>query len=262
MKHCAQFMDGLSIHYYTVPGDWSKKGGATVFSDAEYYLTVKKAVNIAEIIDAHLKVMDKYDPEHKVDMIIDEWGTWFDVEEGTNPGFLYQQNTMRDAIVAAVSLDIFNARCSRISMTNIAQIVNVLQSVILTEGDKMVLTPTYHVYDLYKRHHDAECLTHSIENASVDGLPQFSATASRKDGELTLTVSNASLKDSADMSVSVPGLNIVTAAGRIITNEVHAHNTFEAPETVIISPLGVKTEASGISFALPACSVAEITMKY
>jgi alpha-N-arabinofuranosidase len=119
-------MDAMSIHYYTMPGEWNSKGSATVFDDESYYLTIAQAKKIAGIIDAHLAVMDRVDPDHKVDLVVDEWGTWFEVEEGTNPGFLYQQNTMRDAIVAAVSLDIFNARCTRISMANIAQIVNVL----------------------------------------------------------------------------------------------------------------------------------------
>jgi len=261
MKHCAQYMNAMSIHYYTIPGEWSEKGSATSFDNAKYYLTIKKARRIAEIIDAHLAVMNRYDPEHKVDLIVDEWGTWFDVEEGTNPGFLYQQNTMRDALVAAVSLDIFNAHCERVSMTNIAQTVNVLQAVILTEGDKMLLTPTYHVYDLYKRHHDAECVAHFIENKLIDGLPQLSATASRKDGELTLTVSNVSLENSVDIDALVLGANVNAAAGRILTDKVNAHNTFEAPQTVNIKAFDVKAGNGGVSFTLPPCSVAEVVIK-
>jgi len=261
MKHCTNYMDGMSIHYYTVPGEWSQKGSATKFDDDKYYLTIKKAKRIEEIIDAHLAVMDRYDPAHKVELIVDEWGTWFDVEDGTNPGFLYQQNTMRDAIVAAVSLDIFNAHCKRISMTNIAQTVNVLQAVILTEGDKMLLTPTYHVYDLYKRHHDAECLSHFIENKTVNELPQLSATASRKDGELTLTISNMSLADKADIDATILGAKANSTEGRILTNKVNAHNTFDAPNTVTIKPFEAKIANSAVSFTLPPCSVAEIVIK-
>jgi len=261
MKHCTPYMDAMSIHYYTVPGEWSDKGSATSFDDAKYYLTIKKAKRIAEIIDAHLAVMNRYDPAHKVDLIIDEWGTWYNVEEGTNPGFLYQQNTMRDALVAAVSLDIFSARCERISMTNIAQTVNVLQAVILTEGDKMLLTPTYYVYDLYKRHHDAECVSHYIENKLINGLPQLSATASRRDGELTLTVSNMSIDDSAAINVLVLGANVSAAVGRLLTNKAEAHNTFDAPQTVTIKALEVKAENGEVSLTLPPCSVAEIVIK-
>jgi len=183
------------------------------------------------------------------------------VEEGTNPGFLYQQNTMRDALVAAVSLDIFNAHCKRISMTNIAQTVNVLQAVILTEGDKMLLTPTYHVYDLYKRHHDAECLSHFIENKTVNELPQLSATASRKDGELTLTVSNMSLTDTAEADAVILGAKTNSAQGRILTNKANAHNTFDSPNTVSIKALEAKIANGTVSFTLPPCSVAEIVIK-
>lgn len=261
MKYCTPYMDAMSVHYYTVPGDWNQKGSATVFDSDKYYLTIKKALKIAQIIDGHLAVMDRYDPAHKVDLVIDEWGTWYEVEEGTNPGFLYQQNTMRDALVAAVSLDIFNARCARISMANIAQTVNVLQAVILTEGAKMVLTPTYHVYDLYKRHQDAECLSHSIESKLVDGLPQLSATASRKDGALTLTVSNVSLTEAADIDVMLFGTEASGATGQVLTNKADAHNTFDAPNTVVPVPLNVKLENGQVSFVLPACAVAEIIIK-
>jgi len=261
MKYCTPYMDGMSIHYYTVPRDWSNKGSATVFDDDEYYVTIKKARRIAEIIDAHLSVMNRYDPAHKVALIVDEWGVWVNVEEGTNPGFLYQQNTMRDALVAAVSFDIFNARCERVAMTNIAQTVNVLQSVILTEGSKMILTPTYHVYDLYKRHHDAQCVAHTIENKSIGGLPQLSATASRKDGELTLTISNISLNEGADINAVILGAGADGAEGRILTNKVNAHNTFDAPDTVSIKPLDVKANKGNVSFFIPPCSVAEIVIR-
>ncbi len=261
MKYCTPFMDAMSIHYYTIPGDWSVKGSATDFDNNTYYLTLEKARKIEEIIDTHLTVMDKYDPEHKVDLVIDEWGTWFDVEEGTNPGFLYQQNTMRDALAAAVSLDIFNARCTRISMTNIAQMINVLQSMILTEGEKMLLTPTYHVYDLYKRHQDAICVAHSLENRLVSGLPQLSATTSiNKDGRITLTISNISLTDDVEISTLVRETNVDTAIGRILTNKANAYNTFDAPNHVNPVTLNVKIVNGEVTFTLPPCSVAEIIL--
>ncbi len=262
MKHCTPFMDAMSIHYYTIPGCWEEKGSATVFDNDTYYLTLEKARKIEGIIDTHLAIMDKYDPEHKVDLIIDEWGTWFDVEEGTNPGFLYQQNTMRDALVAALSLDIFNARCTRITMTNIAQIINVLQSIILTEDKKMILTPTYHVYDLYKRHQDAMCVAHTIENGLVRGLPQLSSTVScNEEGEVTITISNISLTDNVDINTLIKDANIHTTRGRILTNKANAFNTFDTPNNVIIENLDVKIENEEVIFTLPPCSVAEIVMK-
>ncbi len=262
MKYCTPFMDAMSIHYYTIPGDWNEKGSATVFSNNTYYLTLEKARKIEGIIDTHLDVMDKYDPEHKIDLVIDEWGTWFDVEEGTNPGFLYQQNTMRDALVAALSLDIFNAHCTRISMTNIAQIVNVLQSMILTEGEKMILTPTYHVYDLYKRHQDATCVAHSIDNRNVCGLPQLSSTASCNEiGEVTLTISNISLTDNIDISTLIRGSGVHTAIGRVLTNKADAYNTFDKPKNVKLETLKVKIKNGEVIFTLPPCSIAEIVLK-
>ncbi|MFO7161080.1 MAG: alpha-L-arabinofuranosidase C-terminal domain-containing protein, partial [[Clostridium] cellulosi] len=151
MRLAGKYMNAISLHYYTVPGIFDiKKGSALEFDEKEYYITLKKALRIDELITKHLQIMDRYDPEHKVDLIVDEWGTWYDVEPGTNPGFLYQQNTMRDALVAALTLNIFNHHSDRITMANIAQTVNVLQAVILTNGEKMILTPTYHVFDLYK----------------------------------------------------------------------------------------------------------------
>ena len=145
-------MDGLSLHYYTVPETWDHKGSATEFAEKDWYKTMKKTMYMEELIRRHSAIMDQYDPDKKVGMIVDEWGTWYDVEPGTNPGFLYQQNTMRDALVAGINLNLFNKHSDRVKMANIAQMVNVLQSMILTEGEKMVKTPTYHVFDLYQVH--------------------------------------------------------------------------------------------------------------
>ena len=147
---------GISLHYYTLPNDnWDSKGSSTQFDTDDYYRTICKAYRMEELIKNHIAVMDCVNPQKSVQLIVDEWGTWYDVEPGTNPGFLYQQNTMRDAIVAGLTLNIFNKHSDRVVMANIAQTVNVLQAVILTDADKMVLTPTYHVFDMYKEHMDA-----------------------------------------------------------------------------------------------------------
>ncbi|MEG0687992.1 MAG: alpha-L-arabinofuranosidase C-terminal domain-containing protein, partial [Hungatella sp.] len=141
------FMNGLSLHYYTVPGGEGKgRGSATDFTEKSWYKTLKKTLEMETLIRRHGAIMDQYDPEKKIGMVIDEWGTWYDVEPGTNPGFLYQQNSMRDALVAGINLNLFHKNCDRVKMANIAQMVNVLQSVILTEGDQMILTPTYYVF--------------------------------------------------------------------------------------------------------------------
>ncbi|RPI20327.1 MAG: alpha-N-arabinofuranosidase, partial [Acidobacteria bacterium] len=157
MREAGSHMDGLSLHFYTVL-NWRNKGSATDFDESGWFSILKKTLEMETLIERHSAVMDKYDPQKRVALAVDEWGTWYDVEPGTNPGFLYQQNTLRDALVAAINLNIFNNHCSRVRVANIAQMINVLQAVILTRDDKLILTPTYHVFDLYKVHHDATLL--------------------------------------------------------------------------------------------------------
>ena len=141
---------GVSMHYYTLAGPWSHKGSATAFGEDEYFKAMSRCLKMEEIVDKHSAIMDKYDPEKRISLVVDEWGIWTDAEPGTNPAFLYQQNSLRDALIAATTLNIFNNHADRIKMANLAQTVNVLQALILTDKDKMLLTPTYHVFDLYK----------------------------------------------------------------------------------------------------------------
>lgn len=257
-------MNGMSLHYYTVPtGDWSHKGSATEFDEQEYYKTIRSTLGIEEMITRHSGIMDRYDPEHKVGLIVDEWGTWYDVEPGTNPGFLYQQNTMRDAIVAAINLNIFNQHSDRIPMANIAQAVNVLQAVLLTEGAKTVKTPTYHVFDLYKGHQDSDLIYSHIQNEEAEkGVPALSQSASvNRDGDIFLTVSNASLTESYKLDTASAFAGIKSASGRILTDEVHALNSFDEPDRVAIKPLTVTAADGKAEFILPPCSVAALTIK-
>ena len=256
-------MQGLSLHYYTVPsGDWEHKGSATDFTESEYYDTIKKTLYMEELITRHSGIMDRYDPEHKVGLIVDEWGTWYDVEPGTNPGFLYQQNTMRDAIVAAINLNIFNAHSERVYMANIAQAVNVLQAILLTEGNVTVKTPTYHVFDLYQAHQGAELIYSHAENEFArDDIPCISHSASvDKNGLITLTVSNCSLDNSFAFEIGKAFGGFTVASGRILTGEVHQRNDFEHPENVVIKPLRMKTENGKAFVEMPPCSVAEIVL--
>jgi alpha-N-arabinofuranosidase len=144
MKNAARQMDGLSLHYYTIPGEfWEGKGSATDFEEDEWFITLKKALKMDELINKHGTIMDQYDPKKRIAMIVDEWGAWYDVEPGTNPGFLYQQNTLRDALIAGITLNIFNQHADRVKMANIAQTANVLQAMVLTDGADMILTPSY-----------------------------------------------------------------------------------------------------------------------
>lgn len=254
---------GLSLHYYTVP-DWSNKGLACEFDESGYYRIIKGAAYIEDIIEGHSRIMDRYDPKGEVALIVDEWGTWYDVEPGTNPGFLFQQNTMRDAVVAAVSLNIFNRHAKRVKMANLAQAVNVLQALILTEGEKLVKTPTYHVFDLFKEHQGGECVYCYSENEEIEGsegVKLLSSSASVKDGVLTLTLCNTSLTEGTEISCDLCDFPGKEAEARLLTGEAHDHNTFDAPENITIKPADVKLEGRKLSIELPPCSVAEIRIK-
>ncbi len=261
MKNAVFCMDGLSMHNYTVPGSWEHKNRATEFTASDYWETLAIAADMERKVQMHAEIMDKYDPEKRVGLIVDEWGTWFEVEPGTNPGFLYQQNTMRDAMVAAITLDIFNRHCDRVYMANIAQTVNVLQAIILTQDEKMVLTPTYYVFDLYQHHMDAKELECAIETEKLGtaqySLPGVTASASEKDGKITVTLSNLDPEKTGEILISLED-KASGVAGRILQGKMDAYNDFgKAP---------LKTESFGdyeilgneIRVSMPACSVAEL----
>lgn len=255
---------GISLHYYTMPtDDWSKKGSAREFSVPEYYKTISKTLFMDELVTRHGEIMNRYDPQHKIGLIVDEWGCWYEVEEGTNPGFLYQQNTMRDAIVAACNLNIFNRHSDRVVMANLAQAVNVLQSLILTEGEKMVLTPTYHVFDLYKSHQGGEAVYCHIDNQKVgEGteIPMVSASASVKDGKLTVTLANCSVSEEADIDLSVFGFEAKSVESHIVTGECHALNDFDSPDTVSTEAFEAVLSGDRLSAVIPPCSVVSVIL--
>lgn len=256
---------GISLHYYTLPtGDWGHKGSAKDFDSECYYTTVSKTLYMDTLLTRHGEIMNRYDPDHDIGLIVDEWGCWYDVEEGTNPGFLYQQNTMRDAIVAACNLNIFNRHSKRVVMANLAQAVNVLQALILTEGEKMIKTPTYHVFDLFSGHQNGElvyCYC-SDETAGKDTkIPMISSSASVKDGVMTITIANCSLEDSAEISCGLAGFECSEASARILTADVHDFNDFDAPERVAPAEYSVKLENGAVSAELPPCSVVCVTLK-
>jgi alpha-N-arabinofuranosidase len=269
MKESGRFMDGLSLHYYVVPGTWADKGSAIDFTDREWFVTMQKALKMDEIIAMHSTVMDRYDPEKKVGLIVDEWGTWYNVEPGTNPGFLYQQNTQRDALVASSTLDIFHRHCDRVQMANIAQTVNVLQAMVLTEGEKMVLTPTYHVFDMYKVHQGASLLDMQVKSdlyeMDGDSIPQISATASKKDnGTIHIGLSNMSHYKEAVIPVEFRGIESLGAvSGTILTSsEANAHNTFDQPNAVAQRSFQGFQLAEGVLTAtLPPMSVVVLEVK-
>lgn len=271
--HLHGFMDGLSLHYYTLPeveDDWNKKGSATDFTEEIFYQTLKRGYFLEELISRHGGIMDEFDPGKKIGLMVDEWGIWADVEPGTNPGFLYQQNTMRDALVAGMSLNLFNSHADRVKMACIAQLVNVLQAMLLTDGDQMVRTPTYHVFHMYRHHQGASLLFGEMMHGGTVGsgkneLPKLTWSAS-VDGEdvITVTFTNNSLE--ADecvelvLSADKEAYGIVQAS--YIAGAMNAHNTFEEPGRVCEQEFtAYEKRADAVRVTLPPCSVVCVRLK-
>ena len=259
-------MWGLSLHYYTT--NWSNKGSATKFGEKEYFETLERCLNVEKALDRHIAVMDKYDPSGRVALVVDEWGTWWDVEPDTNPGFLYQQSTMRDAMVAALSLNYFNERCARIKMANIAQTVNVLQSLILTDGEKMILTPTYHVFEMYRVHHDATMLPLHLNCSSyvMEGkeLMSVSASASKdKNGKVNISLVNIDPSRAVEMLIDLRGGEYRAVSGRILSAPLlTAHNTFDKPENVVPKAFNdAKVRKNMVSVTISPASIIVLTVE-
>jgi alpha-N-arabinofuranosidase len=261
-------VDALSLHYYTVPGDWAKKGSATDFTEDEWFITMKKALFMDELVHKHGAIMDEYDPQKTVALIVDEWGTWFDPEPGSTPGFLYQQNTLRDALVAGITLNIFNNYAARIHMANIAQTVNVLQALILTEKEKMILTPTYHIFDMYKVHQDAVQLPVSLMGEDYTGkngsIPALSASASKDEkNKIHVSLCNIDPEKEQEINLELSGLGPLSVTGRIVSSaDMCAHNTFDAPHRVEPAEFSgsIVSAPGAVTLRLPAKSVVTLEL--
>jgi alpha-N-arabinofuranosidase len=270
MKIAGRHMDGLSLHYYTLPtGNWDHKGSATDFDTAAWNTTLARTLEMEDLLERHAKIMDKYDPKKRVGLIVDEWGTWYDVEPGTNPGFLYQQNTLRDAVVAAVNLNIFNRHSDRVKMANIAQMVNVLQAMILTDQEKMVLTPTYWVFQMYAVHQGATSVPVDLTapdytKAAGTTLPSLQASASRDAaGRVHLSLVNLDPTRDAHVTASLAGLTPTSVSGRLLTAPtITAHNTFDHPD--VVKPVDfttAKLTGQTVDFIIPAKSVLVLELR-
>ena len=256
-------MNGLALHYYTIPsGDWAKKGSATKFGKPQYFSALGNTLRMEELIERHSAIMDKYDPKRRVGLVVDEWGIWTDVEPGTNPGFLLQQNSMRDAIIAALNLHIFQAHADRVAGANIAQMVNVLQAMILTDRDRIVLTPTYHVFEMFRVHQDAvslpvELTTRDLPESPVR-IPEVSASASRDAaGKIHISLVNTNPDSPVTVSCAVTGAGPGSPTGRMLTGpSMTSHNTFDAPHAVEPVPFaGAAASGDHLSVTLPPLSV-------
>ena len=280
MRNAAGHMRGLSLHYYTVLTWSGSKGSALNFNEDDYYWCLGKCLGIEPVLKKHMEIMDRYDSRKRVGLMVDEWGTWWDEEPGTVRGHLFQQNTMRDAFVAALSFNVFHKYTDRIQMCNIAQIANVLQSMILTKDDKMVLTPTYYVFKMYKPHQDAtfipmdlECDEMQVKNERyrpgrsdeepTRTLPMLSATASKNaDGAIHISLANVDLKQKQEVTINLADLKGKKVTGEILTSKhIGDHNSFEKPDVVNLAEFkGAKITKDGLKVTLPAMSIVTLTI--
>ena len=263
MKNAGRQMNGLALHYYTVArGDWRRKDSATEFNETAWQEVFIQTLKMKELVERHSAIMDRYDPQKRIGLVVDEWGTWYAVEPGTNPGFLYQQNTLRDAVVAALNLHLFHQHADRITMANIAQMVNVLQAVILTDKEKMLLTPTYHVFEMFNVHQGARLLPATLTSpdyvVGANRIPAISASASRDAvGKIHVSFANCDANRSIPVKCTVTGAAPQSVTGRVLTAAaINAHNTFAQPDAVKPVPFsGATLNGSTLEVTLPARSV-------
>jgi len=268
-KDYQHLIQGYSFHYYTVCHGWDHKGAATQFDENDWFHTLKNTLVMEQRLDHHLALMDEYDPENKIGLIADEWGNWYDVEPGTNPAFLYQQNTLRDAVTAALYLNIYNNHARRIQMANIAQTINVLQSMLLVQGDKLIKTPTFYVFKMYKVHQDQTLLPIHVncEDYVFDGeaIPGISVSASKSDaGKIHLSLCNFNPNRSSDIEIELRGVDgVARVRGEIITAPaMNDYNEFGKPEKVAIGSYSAfKFSKNLLKLSLPCKSVVTLEIE-
>lgn len=272
MNNVGHLMNGVSLHYYTVTGWSGSKGSATQFSDDDFYWTMGKCLEIEDVIKKHCAIMDEKDPDKKIGLLVDEWGTWWDEEPCTISGHLYQQNSMRDAFVAALSLNVFHRHCDRVRMANIAQVVNVLQSMILTDtkgSGHMVLTPTYHVFHMYRDFQEATYLPLEINCAVRDvrdnrKVPLVSASAAKEaDGTVVISLANVDLGKAQEVEINLDGMNAKNVSGTMLTcKAITDYNDFNNPDRVSPKPFkDAKLKKSTLKVKIPAKTIVVLNVK-
>jgi alpha-N-arabinofuranosidase len=259
-------MEGLSLHNYTVP-KWPPSHKSVGFGEAEYAEILKATLEMDRIIATHSAIMDRYDPDKKVALVVDEWGAWYAPLPGSQEGFLAQQNSQRDAVLAALNLNIFARRAERVRMANIAQMVNVLQAMILTDGGRMLLTPTYHVFKMYVPFQDATFVPVAFDagtytHGSVT-LPRVGAIAARdRAGKLWLAVTNLDPNRPVTVEATLAGVTPRSAAGQALTApKVDSVNTFEAPNAVAPRPIAARVEGGKVFLTLEPKSVTVVSVE-
>jgi len=260
---------GVSLHYYTVPtGNWDHKGSAIGFPESEWASTLARTRALEGMIEHHEAIMDKADPQKKVGLMVDEWGTWYDPAPGSNPAFLVQENTLRDALVAATNFHIFMRHADRVRMANIAQMVNVLQSMIRTDGPRMVLTPTYYAFLMYRPFQGATAIPVNVSTPNYtigsETVPAIDVTAARgADGTTYVGLINADPNQPADVSLSLPGSAQRRVTGELLTGaKMDSRNDFGQAEQVRTVPFSSARWSGGtLDVSMPAKSVVVLTIK-
>jgi len=263
MEGAHRNMGAISLHHYVRgTGNWTQKGNATQFDEAEWFALMRNSLTIYPLLKNNIEIMDKFDPRGRIGLFVDEWGTWWDTEPGTNPSFLYQQNTLRDAVSAGIFLNAFNEHCHRVRMSNIAQTVNVLQAMILTKDEKMILTPTYHVFEMYKVHHDATLLPIALQCGDYqfgnEHISELNVSASRdQTGKIHISLCNLNPKNSTELACELQGIKTRNVSGRVLTADtMSAHNTFDKPQAVKPATFnGFRLEGDIITIELPSKSI-------
>ena len=269
MDRGVKSMEGISLHHYTIAtGDWGYKGEATGFDEDLYFSALRNAQRMDIYLQGHIEVMDKHDPEERVGLYVDEWGIWTESEPETNGAFLHQQNSMRDALIASLTFDIFHNYAKRVHMANIAQMVNVLQAMILTEGDRMILTPTYHVFNMYKVHQNAVHIPATVHSVNYDyegeSIPAITGTASTKDGKVFIGLSNLHTTETLTVDVDLSGGEVskVSKATILTAPEFNSYNSYDNPNVVAPTDFTAYTLNSGrIEVTMPPHSVVTIEME-
>lgn len=260
-------VQGVSLHNYTFTNSWGDKGSATEFNEEDWIKVMKNTLKMETLVQRHSTIMDKYDPEKRIGLIVDEWGNWFNVEPGTNPGFLYQQNTLRDALVAGINLNLFNNHADRVKMANIAQTVNVLQSVILTKDEQMVLTPSYYVFKMYAVHQGATMVPLNLETGKYElngiSVPTVNGSASLRDGVVSVTLCNLNPNKAESVDLTITGMNFTSANGKIVTAQnMNDYNDFGKEEKISMKAFELKQPKNGrLQLELPSKSVVLVQLK-
>jgi alpha-L-arabinofuranosidase len=264
MEQARNDFDALSLHYYTLPtGDWTIKGPALGFDTEQWNATFAQTYRMEAFLQGHDAVMDETDPEAKKMLAVDEWGAWYDPTPGTNAGYLQQQNSLRDALLAAANFNMFHRHADRVRMANVAQMVNVLQAMILTDGPRMALTPTYHAFALYQPFQGAAVLPLTIQSPNQGAVKAVDGTAARgTDGKVHIALINLDPEDTADVTIAVAGGAPRRVSGQVLTADaMDAHNTFDRPDAVRAVAFDDARIAGGrLTARLPAKSLVVLTL--